>query len=335
MMQTIDFCRSEQIRCAPNYKTCAGARLGLNDWFCEEYLMEKGRKMNTKHIVGFSGGIDSQACARWVLNRFPKEDVVLTNSNAGGNEHPLTDEFVEWYSANIHPVVRVNAIISDMWATPGFAETKGYDGSAELDFPTMAEIKGRFPSRVAQFCTETLKLIPQKRWIDQVFGVGGEFEGCGYVRYTGVRRDESESRKYTPYQQWDKWYDCDLFAPLMDWPKQWCFDYCKDHGEKINQLYALGFNRVGCAPCVNSGKEDISNWAIRFPEMIDKVEAWELKTSRTFFHAIRIPGKPRKVGVRVVVDWAMSGKRGGSGDQSPFPIFHEREACESKYGLCE
>ena len=22
-----------------------------------------------KHIVGFSGGIDSQACARWVLNR--------------------------------------------------------------------------------------------------------------------------------------------------------------------------------------------------------------------------------------------------------------------------
>lgn len=24
-----------------------------------------------KHIVGFSGGVDSQACARWVLNRFP------------------------------------------------------------------------------------------------------------------------------------------------------------------------------------------------------------------------------------------------------------------------
>lgn len=24
-----------------------------------------------KHIVGFSGGVDSQACARWVLNRYP------------------------------------------------------------------------------------------------------------------------------------------------------------------------------------------------------------------------------------------------------------------------
>lgn len=47
-----------------------------------------------KHIVGFSGGIDSQACARWVLNHFPPEDVLLLNSDAGGNEHPLTTEFV-------------------------------------------------------------------------------------------------------------------------------------------------------------------------------------------------------------------------------------------------
>ena len=42
-----------------------------------------------KHVVGFSGGIDSQACARWVLNRYPAEDVILLNSDAGGNEHPI------------------------------------------------------------------------------------------------------------------------------------------------------------------------------------------------------------------------------------------------------
>ena len=45
-----------------------------------------------KHIVGFSGGIDSQAAARWVLNRYEPQDVILTNSDAGGNEHPLTTE---------------------------------------------------------------------------------------------------------------------------------------------------------------------------------------------------------------------------------------------------
>ena len=77
-----------------------------------------------KHIVGFSGGIDSQACALWVRNHFPKDDVILLNSDAGKNEHPLTTEFVNWYSANLHPVITVSAIIADVWETPGFAETK-------------------------------------------------------------------------------------------------------------------------------------------------------------------------------------------------------------------
>lgn len=30
-----------------------------------------------KHILGFSGGVDSQAAAGWLLNRFPAEDVIL------------------------------------------------------------------------------------------------------------------------------------------------------------------------------------------------------------------------------------------------------------------
>ena len=38
-MQTIEFCRSEQLRCAAEYHD-AGARLGMNDWFCEEFLMD-------------------------------------------------------------------------------------------------------------------------------------------------------------------------------------------------------------------------------------------------------------------------------------------------------
>ena len=126
-----------------------------------------------KHIVGFSGGIDSQACARWVLNRYPAEDVILTNSDAGGWEDPLTTGFIDWYSANVHPVVKTNAIIADMWKTPGFAETKGLDGSAVLTFEAMVRIKGRPPSRKAQFCTEKLKLEPQRRWLNATFGPGG------------------------------------------------------------------------------------------------------------------------------------------------------------------
>jgi 3'-phosphoadenosine 5'-phosphosulfate sulfotransferase (PAPS reductase)/FAD synthetase len=283
-----------------------------------------------KHILGFSGGIDSQAAARYLLNRYPKEDVVLTNSNAGGNEHPITVEHIEWYSANVHPIVRVNAIVSDMWSTPGAAEERGYDGNQVLTFDLMAKIKGRFPSRRMQFCTEKLKLVPQKRWITEMFGPSGPYSGEEFIRYTGVRRDESDARKNAAFREWDTWYDCELYRVIFDWTKKMCFDYVEAHGEKYNELYRLGFGRVGCAPCVNSGKDDIANWAERFPEMIDKVRAWEQRVGRTFFPPC-VPGMVMNW-IDDVVRWARSAR---GGRQDMFPIMHEREACESKYGLCE
>lgn len=283
-----------------------------------------------KHIVGFSGGIDSQACARWVLNRFPAEDVILTNSSAGQWEDPLTIEFVDWYSANVHPVVRVDAIVSDIWETPGHAETRGLAGAAPLTFEALCHIKGRPPSRKAQFCTEILKLKPQRRWIREQFGIGGPFEGQDYVRYKGVRRDESAPRRGQPFESWDDYFDCPLFAPIADWTKQMCFDYVAAHGEQVNPLYRLGFNRVGCAPCINSSKADIVNWAVRRPAMIDKVRGLEERTGLTFFMPVDRDGHIN--GIDEVLRWAKTSR---GGNQVQLPMMHEREACESKYGLCE
>lgn len=286
-----------------------------------------------KHIVGFSGGIDSQAAARWVLNRHDPADVILTNSPAGNWEDPFTVDFIQSYSRAVHPIEVIPAKVKDMWETPGWAEKRGYDSEADLTFELMCIIKGRAPSRKAQFCTEKLKLVPQRRWINQQFGPGGMLEGEEYCRYTGVRRDESDARKNAPFQIWDEWYDCTLFSPLADWTKQMCFDYIKAHGETINPLYLLGFNRVGCAPCINSAKEDVVNWHIRRPEMIEKVRQFEKATGRTFF-APCVPGLPMNT-IDQVLDWALSLKRGGTMDQPAFPILFERPACESKYGLCE
>lgn len=284
--------------------------------------------MPTKHIVGFSGGIDSQAAARYVINRFGPEDTILTNSDAGGNEHPLTTEFVAWYSDTIHPVTYTNAIIADLWKTEGFAETRGFDGSQTLDFGTMIQIKGRPPSRKAQFCTDILKLRPQKRWIEKTFGVGGEFEGWDFKRYTGVRRDESDKRKAQPYRMWDEYFDCPLEAPIMDWTKKMCFEYVTIHDGKYNPLYTLGFGRVGCAPCINSNKDDILNWYLRFPEMIDKIREWEKRSGRTFF-APMVPGLITN-DIDQVIEWAKT-ERGGK----VLRVLNDPPACESKYGLCE
>lgn len=277
-----------------------------------------------KHIVGFSGGIDSQMAALWVRQRHPPEEILLLNTNAGRNENHLTEAFVRFYSDTIFPVTTITAIHADMWKTPGFAERRGFDSNAELTFEDMIKIKKRPPSRKAQFCTEILKLIPQRRWVD--LNVTDDYE-----RYTGVRRDESDARKDTPLREWDNFFDCYVNHPLAEWPKQQCFDTVQAAGEPINPLYSLGFNRVGCAPCINSGKDDLLLWQQRFPEEIEKVRRYERNSGRTFF-APMVPGLIMN-NIDQVMEWATTSH---GGRQQDFIRIHEkRPACESKYGLCE
>ena len=288
-----------------------------------------------KHIVGFSGGIDSQACALWVRERFPAEDIILLNTTAGGNEHPLTLAFVEQYSREVFPVTVIPALVKDMWITPNFAETRHWRcGEEELTFDEMIRIKKRPPSPQAQFCTEILKLRPQRRWLTE--NVTDEYE-----RYTGLRRDESRARRNTPNREWDDYFDCYANHPIADWPKAQAFEAVKEAGELINPLYSLGFGRVGCAPCINSGKEDITRWAQRAPEMIDKIRGWEESTGFTFF-APCVPGIRPRIDSRgkltihnwvdEVVEWART-DRGGK----QFNILQglDLPSCESKFGLCE
>lgn len=282
-----------------------------------------------KHILGFSGGIDSQACARWLLNRYPADDVILLNSDAGGNEHPITTAFVDWYSATVHPVVCLKAIIADLGGRgtrPGRTKERRaeFDESELMTFDTLAYIKDCFPSRRKQFCTEHLKLAPQHRWMKQ------NLAGVEWTRYSGVRRQESQNRRKRQPIERDEYFDCPLHHPIVDWTKQMCFDYAKQHGEDHNELYKLGFDRVGCAPCVNAGKDDILAWLHRSPEMIDKVRRWEQRVGKTFFMPC-VPGLEINW-IDDVVKWA---KTVHGGKQMGLHVLYERPACESDYGLCE
>lgn len=307
-----------------------------------------------KHVVGFSGGADSQLTALLVRRQHPPEDVILLNSEAGRNEHPLTTAFINQYRIDVFPVIETIPLIKDL-GTRGtrkdlvkhrFCATRGmeieetvpnktrirreeYNDEDEMTFADLAYIKGRFPSRKAQFCTEHLKLAPQARWCKENL----TDKGIEFVRYCGVRCDESESRKNTPESKWDEYFKCMVYYPIRLWTKLEVFAELKDSGEEINPLYKMGFGRVGCAPCINSGKDDIRNWAARFPEMIDKVREWERKVGRAFF-APCVPGMELNF-VDDVVQWSKT-YRGG---KQPLLAFVENDAdagvCSSLYGLCE
>ncbi len=261
--------------------------------------------------------------------------MIALNSNAGGNEHPITEQFIADYSRDVFPVTVVKAMGVDLGgigsrsdATRDRRELACADDE-ELTFDSLALIKGRFPSRKMQFCTDFLKKAPQLRWCRENL----TDKGIAYKRYAGLRCDESQTRQDTPDSIQDDYFGCVVNFPIRCWSKLEVFAFLKHHGEEPNPLYTMGFSRVGSAPCVNSGKDDVRLWAARFPEMIDKVREWERRVGRTFF-APCVPGKAINW-VDEVVAWSKTAR---GGKQNLLPIVEIEAAsgeCSSKYGLCE
>jgi 3'-phosphoadenosine 5'-phosphosulfate sulfotransferase (PAPS reductase)/FAD synthetase len=290
-----------------------------------------------KHVVGFSGGADSQACALWVRERFPAEDIILLNCDPGGNESVITEAFIRHYSETIFPVTTIRPIVADMnGKEPGAVARLGLSPSDPLTFDLLAKIKGRFPASAAQFCTTHLKLFPKARWIRE--NKDGLLAG-GFENYIGVRRDESNDRAAVPDREiddvctWAMDRPVWLNRPIAGWAKDEVFSYLKAHGEDTNPLYKMGFSRVGCFPCINNKKEEIRLLAARAPEAIEKLRRWEASTGKTFFSTI-MPGG-RYGFIDEVVEWARTTH---GGKQYSLPLLEadvESGMCMSKYGLCE
>ncbi|MBV9075154.1 MAG: phosphoadenosine phosphosulfate reductase family protein [Acidobacteria bacterium] len=286
------------------------------------------------HVVGLSGGIDSQATLRHVRERFGDEEKIALNTHAGRNECGVTVKFLEDFSKDVFPVITITPLVidlADVGTKPGATQRRRseYSDEDELTFVDLAYIKGRFPSRKAQFCTEYLKLRPQQRWLRSTL----TNRGVGFKRYIGVRRDESTPRRNAADCDYDTFFGCETERPVASWTKQQCFEYVQSFGEEVNPLYKMGFSRVGCAPCVNAKKDDIREWAARFPEVIQKVRDWEQVTKRTFF-APMVPGLEINW-IDDVVAWSKT----AWGGRQPLLSFVEDDAqagaCVSQFGLCE
>jgi hypothetical protein len=270
----------------------------------------------------------------------------------------------------VFPVTVIYPQVRDMAGkAPGKIAEMGLRPDDLLTFDLMCQLKGRFPSTKVRFCTTHLKLEPMRRWFYENGARGLNSDGCygpephvdgilseGYERFVGVRRDESAARAEVDEREFDDYFMCYLNRPLATWTKEQTFEYVISHGEAFNPLYLMGFGRVGCAPCINSGKDDILLWSSRFPEMIDKIREWERRVGRTFFPPIIPTGKrfkpilgedpkvakkrnrseSRRHGfIDEVIEWA---KTVHGGKQYSLPLLQadvESGMCMSKYGLCE
>ena len=312
------------------------------------------------HVVSVSGGKDSTATLCLAMHTQPKEHIRPVFADTG-NEHDMVYEYLDYLDGALGiEIKRLRRDFTEEWNhrrewlksdaprigqknRPARTEEqiakvlavfeRGPTGNPYLD---LCIIKGRFPSRRAQFCTQFLKTEPLVEYQMELLDSGA----CDAVwSWQGIRRDEGGRRAFAADfdERGGEMYN---YRPIVRWSAKDCFDAMAACGIKPNPLYSLGFNRVGCMPCINSAKADIMNMAKRFPEQVERLMEWERIVAdaswmqeASFFLS---PNDKRRDtmgrGIAQVVRWSRTSRGGRAIDllaSLPAP------ACESSYGLCE
>ncbi|WP_447650966.1 phosphoadenosine phosphosulfate reductase domain-containing protein [Pseudomonas abietaniphila] len=312
--------------------------------------------MATRNIVSVSGGKDSTATLL-VAIALEVENLEAVFADTG-NEHQQTYDYLDYLEETTGVVIRrVHADFTRQIAGKRlFVETKWREqgvqedlvlAAAEMLQPTgnpfldLCIWKGRFPSRMAQFCTMELKRDPMLEQVILPLMDTGDM----ILSWQGVRRDESLNRRYLN--------ECDEvggglfnYRPILKWDVAAVFEAHRYMGVKPNPLYAQGMIRVGCMPCINCSKDELREIALRFPEVIDRISRWEGAVSRaakrgaaSFFTVKNMDVKDLSAievmdlaNIRATVEWSKT-TRGGN--QYDLLIATDADACSSAYGLCE
>ena len=189
-----------------------------------------------KHFVLISGGKDSTATLLKLLEQNTEVEGLFCDT---GWEHPYTYQYIKelekFTNVKIHWVKNEEKSMLDI-------------------------VEKYLPTDRYRTCTMYLKETPTRHFLRQ-------FKPEEVILYSGVRKDESSARskrykgitadglydsKYSIKSQIVK--EC---YPIIDWTTEQVKLYIKEQGFYLNPLYSLGFNRVGCFPCICSSTSDI------------------------------------------------------------------------------
>ena len=312
------------------------------------------------NIISFSGGKDSTAMLLLAIER--ETDNLSAVFADTGNEHEQTYNYVRyieqatgvpirWVKADFsRQIAGKREFVLTKWASKWGAPQEAIDRAAAALAPTgnpfldMCIWKGRFPSTKVAFCSEELKRNPI---IDQV--QKPLLETGNVISWQGVRRNESLNRRFLTERELkmtaENGNELWNYRPILDWTADDCFEMHRKHSIKHNPLYEQGMGRVGCMPCINARKDELNEIAKRFPEVIERIEQWEvavgmaaIRGESTFFTAEGLPpgSSPKQHydagNIIQVIKWAATSRGGKQRD-----FFREMDGpvCSSIYGLCE
>lgn len=312
------------------------------------------------NICSVSGGADSTALYSLMQEYHGKNFIPIFADT--GHEHPVTVNYVK----NLHvmadgPEVKVvRADFSKVLAKkrsrllkqykqlpfkgknhPAFSinarQTRARRARTVLKFrPTgrpfldMMLWKGRAPSTKAQFCTEHLKLWPILFWLEENY----PRDQYRWIMHTGIRAGESKRRSKMQPFAWNDFFDCLSVLPMLYESKEDEMSYLEQKGIPPNPLYALGFGRVGCYPCIHANKVELSllpDWAW------DRLNLYEDRLNRSWFPAGILPGMPAGhiPTINEVREWCLTTRGGKQYDLFKTVKQDDAPSCMTGWISCE
>ncbi|MEU8345173.1 phosphoadenosine phosphosulfate reductase [Actinomadura meyerae] len=193
--------------------------------------------------------VESAAAA---LEGAPTLEVIRWAAATFGDRICLTSSMSD--AALIHLVSKVKPGIDVLFVDTGyhFAETIGTRDAVEAVYPVNvinvtpsrtveeqeAALGPRLFGRNPDLCCHLRKVEPLGRALE------------GYMAwFSGIRRDETASRRDRKVVEWDRKRGMVKVNPILDWSQEDMDNYIEDNGVLVNPLHYDGYPSIGCAPC--------------------------------------------------------------------------------------
>ncbi|WP_243290243.1 phosphoadenylyl-sulfate reductase [Bacillus sp. FJAT-47783] len=127
------------------------------------------------------------------------------------------------------------------------------------------EVQNRYPTLNIQLKQPNVSLEEQKEKFGEALWKR-DANQCCYIRkvgpleetlqnvtswISGLRREQSPTRKHVQYINKDERFKKIKICPLIHWTWKDIWRYCHNHQLSYNVLHNKGYPSIGCAPCTN------------------------------------------------------------------------------------
>lgn len=227
-------------------------------------------------VANHSGGKDSQAQLIRLINRVPRQQILVVHASLGAMEWPGAMELARDQATS----AGLPFIIAEA--------SKTLLEMVERRFENRPEVPS-WPSASTRQCTSDLKRGPIQREVRRYAKVNG-FNTI--VNCLGLRAEESPGRsKRQAFSRMSisnsvhTWYE---WLPVHELSTTDVFRIIETAGQQPHYAYALGNERLSCLFCIMGSRSDLKNGRAFQPELFAQYVALEERTGYTM-HMSRIP----------------------------------------------